>query len=280
MEGNNIEVFSKCEIKKADVGCERVLKDCSEANGSPSLCQTISEKLEINTNGKKYCSYLNGLCKEQFTSCSLFEVIDGAEGDTFGELCSTNIPKNYLNYHCVADTDENTLGKLCKQEENECSEFNTIFDTNDYGDLCLESNSLCSYSTLLGTCSKIEGECNEITFANTDYARREEACKSISVSDPNKMCSLKNDLSGCEEVEKTPTPLDPDAIDNPEEEETEKEKEEEKDKENEKEQEKTETDKPKTEPSEQNSQTQSQGNSWGGKLYGINFALVILCLLI
>ena len=282
MEGNNIEVFSKCEIRKANVGCERVLKKCNEANGSPSLCQSISEKLEHNTDGKKYCFYLNGLCKEQFTSCSLFEVIDWAEGDTFGELCSTNIPKNYLNYHCVADTDEESGDQICKSVENECSTFNTIFNTIDYGDFCLESNSLCSYSPLLGTCSKIEGECNEITFAVTDYARREEACKSISVSDPNKMCSLKNDFSGCEEVEKTPTPLDPDAIDNPEEEETEKEKEkeEEKEKEKEKEPEKTETDKPKTEPSEQNSQTQSQGNSWGGKLYGINFALVILCLLI
>ena len=281
MEGNNIEVFSKCEIKKADVGCERVLKDCSEANGSPSLCQSISEKLEHNTDGKKYCSYLNGLCKEQYISCELYKV---ADGETFeDEVCTAIIPKNYLNYHCVADTDENTLGKLCKQEENECSEFNTIFDINDYRDLCYESNSLCSYSTLLGTCSKIEGECNEITFTVTDYARREEACKSISVSDPNKMCSLKNDGLGCEEVEKTPTPLDPDAIDNSEEEEEkekEKEKEEEKEKEKEKEPEKTETDKPKTEPSEQNSQTQSQGNSWGGKLYGINFALVILCLLI
>ena len=193
-----------------------------------------------------------------------------------------NYAQQIYQNHCVADTDEESGDQICKSVENECSTFNTIFDTNDYGDLCYESNSLCSYSTLLGTCSKIEGECNEITFANTDYARREEACKSISVSDPNKMCSLKNDLSGCEEVEKTPTPLNPDAIDNPEEEETEKEKEkeEEKDKENEKEQEKTETDKPKTEPSEQNSQTQSKGNSWGGKLYGIKFALVILCLLI
>ena len=43
--------------------------------------------------------------------------------------------------------------------------------------------------------------CSEYTFTDRDE-KNDIRCKEIEVSDPNKICALKSDKSGCEEIDK------------------------------------------------------------------------------
>jgi len=66
--------------------------------------------------------------------------------------------------------------------------------------LC-ESNPNCSYiytSSIGYTCNKTEKSCSSIKFS-TESEENEALCQSIEVENPNKICSLKSDKSGCEE---------------------------------------------------------------------------------
>ena len=64
-----------------------------------------------------------------------------------------------------------------------------------------ESNPNCSYiytSSIGYTCNKTEKSCSSIKFS-TESEENEALCQSIEVENPNKICSLKSDKSGCEE---------------------------------------------------------------------------------
>ena len=80
--------------------------------------------------------------------------------------------------------------------KNEC----TSFDINSYQQLCKEINSNCSYDSANHICETITTKkCEDIVFYKENEGN-EEFCKSITPSLPYKICSLKEDKSGCEEI--------------------------------------------------------------------------------
>jgi len=68
-----------------------------------------------------------------------------------------------------------------------------------YKGLCEKISYNCSYDISSGTCEDKVKNCEEITFYTND-TNNKDICENIEVSKPYKKCSLKEDLSGCEEV--------------------------------------------------------------------------------
>ena len=155
--GNNIEQLYKCTIleDEPEVGCQKLLKDCNEAN-SPSQCALISAELEKTTN--KYCLFYNRKCEENYKTCADYAPED--EEVFEDSKCTSNLPKNYKTHHCIRGTNDGN--PVCEEEENSCEYFNSKLNDNDY---CNDIDLLCSYSTEGTSCSKIEGPCSEIDFS-------------------------------------------------------------------------------------------------------------------
>ena len=100
--GNNIDYTSKCQ--KINYKCQRVAKNCNEANNNPSLCAAISPK--IKNNHIKYCAYVdNYYCREQYKYC---------ENITKLGNCTTNYPQNYyITGKCVIKDDKCVTNEDC-----------------------------------------------------------------------------------------------------------------------------------------------------------------------
>ena len=123
--GNNIDRVFKCKYTNG-VGCEKISKACSEANGNPILCSLISPN--IRDNNIKYCFYDGTNCIEQYKACENITSTDST--------CTDNIPQNYLTRHCKVDN-----GKCISKTT--CEEFNNInYNYNKYlcEDNCLVQN--------------------------------------------------------------------------------------------------------------------------------------------
>ena len=209
--GENIDPTSECVYDNTNsvnyhdssrfVGCRRELHDCTYAGSNDILCEMISQKLEISSGGKKYCAFIGGSCSEQYQTCESYE----EESTAFVDSDCTDIkPKNYLTHKCVPKTIEGK--KLCVTEEEtkECGLFNTKYpSTGDYQYFCTSLKPYCLYE--YSSC--IKKSCSEYTFTNADE-KNDIRCKKIEVSDPNKICALKSDKSGCEEIDKEVEPTD------------------------------------------------------------------------
>ena len=180
--GNNLDYTSKCDIVYSK--CQRVPKTCEDAINNPSLCAAISPK--IKNNHIKYCAYIsNYFCREQYKYC---------ENITDIGQCESNYPQNYFSTGtCVKKDDKCVTSKSC---------FTNVNYIN-YRYLC-ENNYKCTFSRYYKCTKKKELTCSGTIF----YSENEEnmeVCSSIQVSSPNKICALKADKSGCEEVLKYET---------------------------------------------------------------------------
>ena len=195
--GNNIDIYSKC-IYESGVGCQRVPKDCRDASSNPILCNLISPK--IKDNSVKYCAFTGGSCKEQFKNC---EDITGNFASSSSDYfkCVNNIIEGYITNECLVDT--STPPKCMKK--NECYSFSE----GSYAELCKSINPNCTYSPLLPSSSSSSPSpsvCHKTTYncANTKFytenEQNEAICKSIEASVPHKICVLKEDKTGCEEI--------------------------------------------------------------------------------
>ena len=185
--GNEIDIFSKC-VYESGVGCQRVPKDCKDAKHNPVLCSLYSPK--IKDNSVKHCVFYNNDCKEHFKKC------DNVKGD-FTQTddqakCAGNIIENYITNECEVDT--SSTPRKCVQKKN-CNSFSYT----SYEELCKSINPNCTFSSTLSYCHTTTKDCENTKFYN-DNEENAAICKSIEASVPYKICSLKSDKSGCEEI--------------------------------------------------------------------------------
>ena len=185
--GNNIDIYSHC-IMDNSVGCKRVPYECGDAgNNDEYKCNSISPY--IKDNKIKYCAFYGGTCKEYYKNCE----------DVNPNECTSNIPENYSQPFCDILTVNGV--KSCFKK-TDCGNFNPAF----YSSLCYSIDPKCSYSLENSRhycTTNSEKTCTNIQF----YIARdenEEVCKSYESSDPNKMCSLKENKLNCELVDREP----------------------------------------------------------------------------
>ena len=178
--GINIDDNHKCQIE--DGICQKVPKDCIDAGSNRILCSSISPIIKNNT--KKYCRFNGNECKEDFKTCESFESSKYSDRET----CKSIIQENDFDHKCELNSDYK-----CKPTKKQCYEFNI----DDYSNLCYNINPRCTYTN--GICKKIEKSCSEIKFY-TDKEENEQICKSIKPNNIDKICILKKDKTGCEEI--------------------------------------------------------------------------------
>ena len=119
--------------------------------------------------------------------------------------CTNNIPDGHYFPGICEYTNDNDNGKYkCKTKSSlDCDKFNINIDA--YQDLCLSINPNCSYS-LGGSCSDDTKSCTGIKFYTQDDNNK-AICEAIKLSDEDKICVLKEDKSGCEEVYRESIPF-------------------------------------------------------------------------
>ena len=186
--GNYLDITSKC-IYDTYIGCKRVPKECTDAS-TKQECNIISPYIEENKT--KHCVYTfislnNYKCQEHYKNCS--EVFEK-------DICKNNIPEGFSQKKCWPYT---VKGRFVCGESNdaECRDF----DIDLFENLCNDINPNCTYSSSSFTCSKTEKSCAEVNFFSLKD-ENEDICKSYEVDDPNKICSLKKDKTGCEVIYK------------------------------------------------------------------------------
>lgn len=204
-DGENVEELYRCESEEINGGvkkCQKVPKYCKDGDDNPILCAKISDN--IKDKSIKYCSYqenINGeknKCFETYKTCESYKGISRSDEendyDDKKTICESIIPENYDTPNCkyVVDIADNIIKCLPKDE---CSEFNSEENYKKYQQLCNKSPN-CGYDTSSFTCKTVERSCEDIRFY---IEPNQEDCSKIEVSKPYKICSLREDNSGCEE---------------------------------------------------------------------------------
>ena len=185
--GEHIDNTSKCVFEDASVGCERVPKKCSDAGSNPIMCEYISPF--IKDNKVKHCVFSGGSCKEYFKTCEDYNK------NVEQNKCENNIVlENQLTHLCEFQTVDGINKCVTKKE---CPSF----VANDYKYLCYNINSNCSYDDTYNICYEKEKTCSQMKFYK-DSDENEALCQSFEVTNPNQICALKEDRSGCELVYK------------------------------------------------------------------------------
>ena len=180
-EGNETIITSKCEYE-TNIGCQRIPKECSDADGNPILCAKISPL--IKDHEVKYCAYINNKCDEHFKTCESYD-----KGDK--DDCEAIIPEN--NYHKTCKYDVSSEGKNKCITKKECN----LFVQFDYQTICEQIGFNCTYSDDEGTCTSEEKLSYQVKFYK-ESLENEAICKSFEIPDSNYKVSLKEDKTGCE----------------------------------------------------------------------------------
>ena len=210
-EGEKLDKYSKCELETATGKCQRVPKDCKYGNDNPILCNEISPNIKDNLI--KYCRYNKYVgsteenkCIEDFKTCDAYkETSDSSEYsspsssaaylryETKKENCEKIIPKGYQTGLCIYKKDDDNIYKCVAKDD--CINFQ---DTPiKYQELCYQGNSTCTYDS--NECYEKEMSCEEIRFYE-ESDNNEKVCQDIDASEPYKICTIKEDKSGCKEV--------------------------------------------------------------------------------
>ena len=154
------------------------------------------------------------------------------------KLCTEDIPK-YALYRCEERKTKNSEmvcipdGEKCVESYGKCENYKTnvnkakcesIKPYNDLGkNVCIYQNNLCvSQSWYVSEQQKFKAQCESIKYRENEYCSfvndeciqpekncldiksinedlTEEICKEGKLSDPEKVCVLKDDKKGCEE---------------------------------------------------------------------------------
>ena len=202
-KGEKIDTHSKCIFE--NYKCQRVNISCEDAGNNPILCSEISDK--IKDNSVKYCRFFRDECKTNYKTCEDYKEYSNSNDDTSSDdstreayreketNCTNNIPENYKTGFCKYEKDTEDNNKFKCITDKECQHFNK----DSYEQLCNQVDSDCGYDSESATCKKVEKECENIRFYSISDDN-EEICKKIEASKPYKICTLKEDKSGCEEI--------------------------------------------------------------------------------
>ena len=180
--GENIDIRFKC-VYEDDIGCQRAPVDCEDTR-NPILCDLYSNY--IKDREKRHCVYYNGRCHKHSRKC---KDVEGDDND-----CKNNIIDNYIINACDYDYDNDKC-----VENNDCMTKAGPPKIYYYEEmLCKKINPNCTYSS--GECKYTEeNTCEKIKFYSNETTNK-ETCEKMVATDPRKKCTLKKDLSGCEEV--------------------------------------------------------------------------------
>ena len=184
-EGSEIIDTSKCKYESG-VGCQRVPKDCSDADGNPMLCAKISPL--IKDNNVKYCTYINGDCKEHYKTCESYE--GSVQTD-----CENIVPQNYIHKPCRYEYDSSEGKSKCITKK-ECSLFTPVNKKT----ICEEIGYNCTY-TSDGECKSQEKDYDDFVFYK-ESEDNEATCKAFEFSDPYLNISLNEEKTGCDWIYK------------------------------------------------------------------------------
>ena len=192
-----ISKSNKCVIEGNK--CVMKNKECSEA-------KTYKECFEIKpSDTNKNCIYLNGECKEQYKDCASYNS-NGKE----------SIEKDKCESILIMDDDLFRFSKICEFTQgntnvpNKCEEREKICTDFKVQNL----QSMCYYTTELTSvenkCAYFNSNCQEIKKTCSDLydetSATKEICEAAPTSDSSrKTCVLKEDESGCEEINKQNT---------------------------------------------------------------------------
>ena len=164
--------------------------------------KTYEECKVIIPPTNKKCIYLNDECKEQYKDCESYSN-NGKETVT-ESICNSIIldyissPDGISKYQTNKCKFISGTPNKCETQQKKCSDFKV----EDYIDICYDISLLspgkkCVYDN--SACSEINRSCLELNLVPVT----EEICAAAPTSDSNtKVCALKSDGSGCEEIEK------------------------------------------------------------------------------
>ena len=208
-EGENIDELSKCVFEQGTSGqihkCQKIPKDCNDANGNAILCSKISPY--IKNNHIQYCRYdkIAGTCDEQYKTCDSFKETN--EEEEVGSLsynnnkqdCENIIPEKYEDGSCSYELDKEDYKYKCVISK-ECK----LFDTRSISktELCYLFQPNCVYEGNDKCTTDTEIECKNIKFYSGTDEENQNYCKNITATKPYKICTLREDKSGCEEIYK------------------------------------------------------------------------------
>ena len=187
-----INNYTTCEEYKGTdrAVCESIISPTTNAScvfEKDSICkERDSVCSQIRNNHIKYCAYIyNRYCSEEYKYC---------ENITNLGQCESNFPQNYFSHErCVIKDDKCVTSESCS----------TFFSEYDFQYLC-QNNYNCTFSYDYKCTKKKELTCSGTKFSSQGEENM-DVCSSIQVSNPNKVCVLKADKSGCEEVLKHET---------------------------------------------------------------------------
>ena len=177
--GVNIDNNYKCQIEEGN--CKKVPKECIDAGSNRFLCANISPLIKNRT--KKHCSFYENKCREDYKKCEYFQ-----GGLSYHKsICESIIPENHLVPRCEYSNSYKCVSmKQCYH-----------FKIDDYENLCHNINPRCNYTNEI--CKTIKKSCSDIIFY-TEREENEQICKSIKATNIDKICHLKKDKTGREEI--------------------------------------------------------------------------------
>lgn len=207
--GNYLGNINKCIMDGTN--CKMTLKECNEANNYQECASLSAEKL-TESSGIKICIFKDGKCKEQYKDCDTYN--DNNSGQIDRGICESIVMVDGKCSYTVSGTSIS-----CEKVDKQCSDF----QVEDYASVCIPQptiegvtfpiNIKCLYAN--SQCADINKSCLELSSislpAGTSDADAYKICAVASTSYPNrKQCVLKNDKSGCEEIDKEITDDDDD----------------------------------------------------------------------
>ena len=217
--------------KKPGYECRYVNGECVERLGD------CYESFQYTDLSKEACESIIPLNTE-YDKCSYFYMNGKDDCHAERKLCTEDIPK-YALYRCKERKTKNSEmvcipdGEKCVESYGKCENYKTnvnkakcesIKPYNDLGKyVCIYQNNLCvSKSWYELEQQKFKAQCESIKYRENEYCSfvndeciqpekncldiksinedlTEEICKEGKLSDPEKVCVLKDDKKGCEE---------------------------------------------------------------------------------
>ena len=170
-------------------GCERVSKECTDAK-SATECYSISP-----TDTNKNCIYTDNKCIEQYKDC-----------DTYNNNAKTieeNVCKSIIlrdsneGQKCVFTAGSSGAANKCEMKPKVCSDYTPELFNYECNLIAPGAGKKCLFSN--SQCLEANKSCLEL---ENDSTVTEAICSAANVSDSNKKCEIKEDNSGCKEVNK------------------------------------------------------------------------------